>query len=126
MTYEPKRPPLDPCPVEEVIAIVGGKWKARILYLLALQPHTFAGLRRGLPGIKQQVFADQLKALCSDGIVERNRTLLEKTSFSTYKLTAEGETLIPVLCTLSEWGAERLRARGINCNLLLPTRRIAS
>jgi DNA-binding HxlR family transcriptional regulator len=125
MPYERKRPSLDPCPVEEVLAIIGGKWKTRILYLIALQPQTFGSLRRGLHGIKQQVLAEQLKALTADGIVHRDRTVLGKKQFSRYTLTEEGSGLIPVLCALSDWGTTRLHARGIAWDSPLPQPAVA-
>jgi DNA-binding HxlR family transcriptional regulator len=111
MSYQPKRPQLDPCPVEELLAIVAGKWKARILYLLSNDAHTFAELRRSLPGIKQQVLAAQLKALCGDGIVSQLRTFTGKSLHSLYSLTEEGETLIPVLKAVAAWGEQRLKAQ---------------
>jgi DNA-binding HxlR family transcriptional regulator len=99
--------------VEEVLEAIAGKWKARILYLIALQPQTFATLRRGLPGIKQQVLAEQLRALGADGIVNRARTAVGNKAFSRYTLTEEGETLMPLLNALSSWGTRRLRDRGV-------------
>lgn len=114
MAYERKRPALDACPVEEVLAVVGGKWKARILYQVAQTPQTFAELRRGLPGITQQVLSEQLRGLESDGIVSRRRTELGKTGFSRYTLTAEGQSLMPVLEAVSQWGIGRLARRGID------------
>jgi DNA-binding HxlR family transcriptional regulator len=113
MPYERKREPLDPCPVEEVLELIAGKWKARILYLIGMRPQTFAELRRGLPGITQQVLAEQLRALVGDGIVNRERTIRGNRVFSLYALTGEGESLMPLLNELSLWGTRRLRDRGI-------------
>jgi DNA-binding HxlR family transcriptional regulator len=113
MPYQAKRAPLEPCPVEEVVAIIAGKWKARILYLLSLEPHSFAELKRGLRGIRQQVLAAQLKGLVQDGIVGQERVVSGKTGFSRYSLTEEGVRLIPVLTVISDWGQSRLRLRGV-------------
>lgn len=119
MRYQRKRAPLDPCPVEEVLEIIGGKWKTRILYLLATQSLTFAELRRALPGITQQVLADQVRALGRDRIVNRQRITAGKT-YSRYSLTEEGRSLIPVLCLVADWGRRRLSARGVNWDSPLP------
>jgi len=120
MPYERKREPLDACPVEEVLEVIGGKWKARILYLIAMDPRTFGSLRRGLAGIKQQVLSEQLKALTADGILNRERMVVGNKQFSRYSLTREGWALIPVLSALSDWGTNRLRARGIVWDSPLP------
>ncbi len=98
--------------MEAVLEIVSGKWKARILYLLSQDAHTFAELRHSLPGIKQQVLATQLKALCRDGIVSRLKTLAGAHSYSLYSLTKEGESLVSVLQSVAAWGENRLKVRG--------------
>lgn len=114
MPYERKRPRLDPCPVEAVVDIIGGKWKARILRVLAVGPRTFGSLRKQLAGITQQVLSAQLKSLEADGLVARDRNGERAISGSTYRLTDEAKTLLPVLDALARWGTERLRRRGLD------------
>jgi DNA-binding HxlR family transcriptional regulator len=97
MTYVPKRAPLDPCPVETAFAIVGGKWKARIILLLSLQPFRFVELRRALPGVTQQVLSAQLKTLRKDGIVSRQNAALKRTTVPTYSPSNDGERLVKAL-----------------------------
>jgi DNA-binding HxlR family transcriptional regulator len=87
---------------------------------LSADGRTFGTLRRGLPGIKQQVLSEQLKALAADGIVDRSRTVLGNREFSRYTLTEEGNTLIPLMRALSDWGSSRLLARGIVWDSPLP------
>ena len=111
MPYVPKRPPLDPCPVEAVFAIIGGKWKARIALLLSSKPFRFAELRRGLRGITQQVLSAQLKALQRDGIVTR-QTSANRFEPPLYQLSREGSHLVRALERVSRWGQERLQTQG--------------
>ena len=113
MTYSPKRPPLDPCPVEAVIAIVAGKWKARILLELSGEPLTFGRLKRALPGVTQQVLSAQLRGLERDGIVSRTPVGPAPLDGSLYALTVEGRSLIPVLDRVAEWGLDRLERAGL-------------
>ena len=113
MPYERKRPRLDPCPVEEVVELIGGKWKARILRVLAHGPQTFGGLRKQLAGVTQQVLSAQLKGLEGGGLVVRERNGAEPSSGSTYRLTDEATSLLPVLDALADWGAARLRRKGL-------------
>jgi DNA-binding HxlR family transcriptional regulator len=113
MPYERKRPRLDPCPVEEVVELIGGKWKARILRVLADGPQTFGGARKKLGGVTQQVLSAQLKSLEADGLVVRARNGAEPSAGSTYRLTDEASTLLPVLDVLARWGAARLRRKGL-------------
>lgn len=109
MDYVKKRPDVDPCPVEAVLAIIGGKWKARILRVLADGPCTFGQLRRALGGVTQQVLSAQLKALEVDGMVHREPTELPLPPRSTYSLTDEAWSLLVPLNALALWGADRLR-----------------
>lgn len=110
MVYQPKRAPLDPCPVEEVVGLIGGKWKARLLLALSQRQAGFAELRRALPGITQQVLSAQLQALVNDGLVRREAPLLG--AGGPYSLTQTGLSLMPVMKCVAAWGESRLRERG--------------
>ncbi|WP_073977566.1 winged helix-turn-helix transcriptional regulator [Erythrobacter donghaensis] len=109
-SYEPKRPPMDACPVEHVVALVGGKWKARALYLLSLRPFAFAALRRELGAVSQQVLSTQLKAMQRDGLV--STVAGQDARFVLYVATPKGCALVNVLMPVAEWGTAELRARG--------------
>ncbi len=111
MPYVPKRPPLDPCPVETVFAIIGGKWKARIMLLLSSKPFRFGELRRGLAGITQQVLSAQLKALQRDGMVYRCASA-KRSEPPTYQLSRDGSQLVQALERVSIWGQGRLQMQG--------------
>jgi DNA-binding HxlR family transcriptional regulator len=113
MHYQRKRDPLDPCPVELVVDIVGGKWKARILLLVSLRPHSFAELRRALPKITQQVLSAQLRSLTEHGILQQERAGGSHGPRSIYSLTPLGEDLMPVLEVVAAWGEARLREQGL-------------
>jgi DNA-binding HxlR family transcriptional regulator len=114
MEYQRKRDPLDPCPVEAVLEMISGKWKVRLLLLLSYGPHSFAQLRRGLPGIKQQVLSAQLAALVQHRIVDRNRRVTATGPSSIYSLTKLGQTLMPVLEEIAAWGDAHLRSQGVH------------
>jgi DNA-binding HxlR family transcriptional regulator len=102
---------MDPCPAEEVFAIVAGKWKARILLQLWLDPSAFAELRRALPGISQQVLSTQLKALERDGVIARAAGGGQAPG--PYVLSPEGAALMPALSAVAAWGEARLLAKGV-------------
>jgi len=95
-----------------VFAIVGGKWKARIILLLSLESHRFAQLRRALPGITQQVLSAQLKALQQSGIVSRIPTAQKTRETLAYGLTRDGHQLVKALEGVAYWGEKRLEAQG--------------
>ena len=113
MAYSPKRPPQSPCPVEEVVGLIGGKWKARVIHILSTGPMTFAPLRRALQGISQQVLSAQLQALVADGLVARTQGS-DHCAGSQYALTPVGRSLLPLLKAVAAWGEIRLKARGVD------------
>jgi DNA-binding HxlR family transcriptional regulator len=110
--YRPKRKPLPPCPVENALAVVSGKWKARILLVLSDNVFGFSDLRRNLEGITQQVLSAQLSALERDGIVVRSPVSNSSLGASLYALTEDGHSLLAALEGLSGWGMARLRLLG--------------
>ncbi|MDE2578821.1 MAG: helix-turn-helix transcriptional regulator [Hyphomicrobiales bacterium] len=108
--YLPKRQPLDPCPVEQVLTMIGGKWKARTLYLLAHHVYGFAALRRELGAVSQQVLSTQLRALETDGLVSRSDG---GDGAPVYAATAKGRDLVGLLTPVAEWGTRELASKGL-------------
>jgi DNA-binding HxlR family transcriptional regulator len=110
MAYHRKRPALDPCPVETVLAIISGKWKVRILYLLSLEDLAFSEIRKSLGDIRQQVLSSVLKDLIANGVACR----AEKSSprESIYELTARGRELVRLLMPVAALGNNLLAESG--------------
>ena len=83
--------------------IAGGKWKCLILYFLsqnALRTKEFYEL---IPGITQKVLTEQLKQLEKDGLVSRE-VFNEIPPKVEYSLTELGQSFVPVLKTMCDWG----------------------
>ena len=93
----------DFCPVNTTLDIIGGKWKALILYHLIDDTQRFNELRRRLPGITQRMLTLQLKELASDGIIHREVYPVVPPKVE-YSLTEFGRTLLPVIEAMHHWG----------------------
>ncbi|MNE12211.1 putative HTH-type transcriptional regulator YybR [compost metagenome] len=91
------------CPVEFTVGIIGGKWKGILLYYLINGVKRFNELRRSCPNITQRMLTLQLRELEQDGIVHREvfQQIPPKVEYS---LTPLGETLIPIILLMKEWG----------------------
>lgn len=93
------------CPVETGLELIGGRWKARILWKLYNGTLRFGELRRGLPGITEKMLAQQLKELEHDQLIIRTQ-YPEMPPRVEYSLSEFGRSLTPVLEALKAWGAE--------------------
>lgn len=91
------------CPVEAALDLIGGKWKPVILLHIVEATRRFNELRRLMPNITQRMLTHQLRELEADGLVHRE-AYPEVPPKVEYSLTERGETLIPVLTMLREWG----------------------
>ncbi|CAB3751237.1 winged helix-turn-helix transcriptional regulator [Paraburkholderia solisilvae] len=88
-------------PVERALAVLSGRWKAVILYVLLEGPQRTCELENRIAGISQKVLIEQLRALEEHGMVSRQASARESQG---YRLTSLGESLRPVLYSLIEWG----------------------
>ncbi|MCX4523642.1 helix-turn-helix transcriptional regulator [Streptomyces anulatus] len=99
---------LDVCGVTAAIAVIDGKWKTTVLWLLESGPHRPGELRRRLPGLSEKVLTQALREMEADGLVLRqvHDTLPLKTFYS---LTEFGRELSEALAPVSDWGHRRLQ-----------------
>lgn len=91
------------CPVEATLDVVGGRWKAVILFHLMDGTKRFGDLRRFLPKVTQRMLTLQLRQLEKDGIIHR-RVYAEVPPRVEYSLTDFGRTLEPTLKAMLAWG----------------------
>ncbi len=99
------------CPVEAAIDVIGGKWKALILWWLQQRTWRFAELRRQMPGITEKMLTQQLRELEADGIVARRvyPTVPPKVEYS---LTEYGRSLKRALREICAWGRQHMERTG--------------
>lgn len=95
------------CGVTAAIAVIDGKWKTALLWLLESGPRRPGELRRNLPGLSEKVLTQALREMETDGLVHRevHDVLPLKT---VYSLTEFGRDLSEALAPVSDWGYRRL------------------
>jgi len=95
--------------VRLTIALIGGKWKLEILWLLNQRMHRFNELRRRIPGVTQHMLTAQLRQLSRDGLVKRT-VYPEVPSRVEYEITDEARRLKPVFDAIIAWTNEHRSA----------------
>ncbi len=98
------------CPVTHVMNQIGGTWKILIMYAISKKCNRFSQLQKALPLISKQMLATQLRELEEDGILVR-AVISSAPSRVDYALTRRGESLMPVIMTMQEWGLNDLAGR---------------
>ena len=100
----------NPCPVAFTTQIMGGKWKARIVWaLIRNETLRFSELRRACPPISDRILSKELKELEEWGLLSRKEypVVPPKTE---YRLTKLGWSLQPVMAAMAEWGGAHREA----------------
>ncbi len=93
------------CSVEAAINEIGGKWKPLVLYSLKDGKQRFSEINNKLPAITQRMLTKTLRELESDEIIHR-KVYAEVPPRVEYRLTAKGDSVMPILDSLCQWGKD--------------------
>ncbi|MDO4322385.1 MAG: winged helix-turn-helix transcriptional regulator [Lachnospiraceae bacterium] len=98
------------CPVETTLQLIGGKYKAVILWHLMNDTLRYSELHKRMPKATDKMLAQQLRELEKDGLISRTvyPVVPPKTEYS---LTDFGRTLSPILDEMCNWGKEYLEQK---------------
>ena len=101
--YHKKLPRDVRCPLEYGLEVFGGKWKSRIICVLA-EHKTLRNseIKKQLVNVTDAVLAQNLNELVADGIIERTR-YDEMPPRTEYSLTDKGVRLVPILQDICSW-----------------------
>lgn len=91
------------CPLEYGLKLFGGKWKPRIICVLAAKKVLrYNELRREMANVTDTALAGALKELISGGVISR-RQFDEIPPRVEYSLTAKGFSVVPILQNICKW-----------------------
>lgn len=101
--YQPKSEKDIRCPLEYGLSVFGGKWKSRIICVLAAkQTLRYGKLRNEMTNITDAVLASTLKELIGNELVERVQ-YNEIPPRVEYSLTKKGASVVPILQSICQW-----------------------
>ena len=92
------------CGLGPAFQVIGGKWKALLLWRVHQEPRRFGELKRLIPEISEKMLIQTLREMEADGLVHREVE---------YSATRLGASLDEALVPLANWGtkyAKRLEA----------------
>jgi DNA-binding HxlR family transcriptional regulator len=95
------------CGLDAAVDMVGGKWKALILWALHHEPLRFGELRRAVAGVSEKMLIQQLREMEADELVHRE-VYHQVPPKVEYSLTEFGHSLNTALGPLGEWGEEHM------------------
>ncbi len=95
------------CPVEATLFLIGGKYKPLILWHLIEKPLHYMELQRMIPKATPKMLSQQLHDLEGCGMIHRE-VIPDKPPRTIYSLTTFGNSIIPVLDAMCNWGASFL------------------
>lgn len=108
MAYEKKIPVDLDCPLRLTMSLIESKWKSCILDELrggeAIRP---SEIHKRLPEAAPRVLDIQLKEMAEDGLISKT-IYPELPPRSEYRITELGESLIPIIDSMMNWGKEHI------------------
>ncbi|MBQ7345732.1 MAG: helix-turn-helix transcriptional regulator [Oscillospiraceae bacterium] len=98
------------CPVEATLELIGGKYKALILWRLSEGKLRFSQLRDQIKGVTPKMLTQQLRELEAKMLIDRQVFPVVPPRVE-YSLTDLGKSLMPLLIAMRDWGTTYLRSK---------------
>lgn len=95
------------CPVWKSMQIFAGKWTLLIIFQINHRIIRYGELKCAIPGISEKMLIDELKFLCSKGLVKKKQ-YPEVPPRVEYSLTPLGEKVLPIINEIAKFGMENL------------------
>ncbi|MDR1630570.1 MAG: helix-turn-helix transcriptional regulator [Oscillospiraceae bacterium] len=107
------------CPVDTTLRMIGGKYKALILWHLLDGAKRHGELQKIIPQATPKMLTQQLRELESDGLLHREVFPVVPPKVE-YSLSNRGESLKPILLAMYDWGAELMSENGqeVCCSMM--------
>lgn len=106
------------CPVEATLELIGGKYKALILWHLSESTLRYSQLRSQIAGITPKMLTQQLRELEAKSLIRREVFPIVPPRVE-YSLTELGKSLMPILVAMRDWGSDYLRRSKLEPNCFM-------
>ena len=106
------------CPVATTLDLIGGKYKALILWHLADQKLRFSELRKVITSATPKMLTQQLRELEAQELIHREVYPVIPPKVE-YSLTELGKSLMPILVAMRDWGSSYMRSHAMDPNCFM-------
>jgi DNA-binding HxlR family transcriptional regulator len=106
------------CPVASTLELIGGKYKALILWHLSEKTLRFSELQKKIETATAKMLTQQLRELEMQHLICREVYPVIPPKVE-YSLTDLGKSLLPILVAMRDWGAEYLRSKNLESNCFM-------
>lgn len=112
----------DRCPVEATLELIGGKYKALILWHLSEGKLRFNELHKLVSSATAKMLTQQLRELESQNLIHREVFPIIPPKVE-YSLTELGKSLMPILAAMRDWGADYLKSKNLETRCFMMGRK---
>jgi DNA-binding HxlR family transcriptional regulator len=106
------------CPVESTIELIGGKYKALILWHLSEKTLRFSELTKYISGATAKMLTQQLRELEAHDLIHIEVFPIIPPKVE-YSLTELGRSLLPILVAMRDWGTNYLKSKNLDANCFM-------
>ncbi len=106
------------CPVEATLELIGGKYKALILWHLSQGKLRFSELKKLLDNATAKMLTQQLRELESHSLIHREVFPIIPPKVE-YSLTELGKSLLPILVAMRDWGLDYLHGKNLDSSCFM-------
>ncbi len=106
------------CPVASTLELIGGKYKALILWHLSENTLRFSELRKSISGATAKMLTQQLRELEAQDLIHREVFPIIPPKVE-YSLTELGRSLLPILVAMRDWGTTYLKTKNLDANCFM-------
>lgn len=106
------------CPVEETLNLIGGKYKALILWHLSDGKLRFSELKKLIGSATAKMLTQQLRELEASKLIHREVFPIIPPKVE-YSLTDLGKSLMPVLVAMRDWGTGYLKTKNVEASCFM-------
>ncbi len=107
----------DTCPVATTLDLIGGKYKALILWHLADGKLRFSQLQKAIKSTPKML-TQQLRELESQKLIHREVFPIIPPRVE-YSLTELGQSLMPILVAMRDWGAGYMKSKNLESSCFM-------